>query len=373
MRILPTLLCQSGMRLGKTIFTDKGQVLVGVHVSLTDNMIRKLSQMGIQHLYIDDPRTDDIHIVDPIQEETRLLLSSSLSKVFEKFGATAGISSAAPDSFSTMSKFFVEGMSRVIDDLQTLNNDHVMVSTLNQVLPSSMEQHFTQKALNMCIHATKLAMAEGSFNREELMNIGLSALLYDVGSVHLPLQLLQKADHLTQNEYLEIKKHPEYGFQLLKNEAGIPEVAALCALQHHERINGSGYPYGLTKDEIHPYARWIGMLDSYDALIHPRSYRQALPPNLALEALYAGAGTLYDIDMVRLFRNHVAIFPIGLSVSLSSGDKGVVSQLNFKSMQRPVIRVLKNASGEDLKEPYEIDLSRKLNIVITKIGEQTMV
>jgi HD-GYP domain-containing protein (c-di-GMP phosphodiesterase class II) len=373
MRILPTMMCQSGMFLGKAIYTEEGQVLVGHRVELTDNMIRKLSQLGIDYLHIDDPRTDDILIEDPIHEETRSMLRFSLGKIFERFGATAGISFSRITTTSSIGKLFQEGMSRVIDDLYSHKNDAVMLTSLNLLPPNNMEQHFCQNALNVCVYVTKLAMADGSFNRDELMSIGLGALLHDVGNVNIPLQLLEKKAHLTPNEFMEIKKHTEYGFQLLKDEIGIPLIAANCALQHHERMNGSGYPYGLAGDQIHPYARYIGMFDSYDAMIHPRSYRQAMPPHHALEVLYANAGTLYDINMVKLFRNNVAIFPLGLSVSLSTGEKGIVSRLNLSSMQRPVVRVLRDASGIELKEPYEIDLSYTLNIIINEIGEQLVV
>jgi HD-GYP domain-containing protein (c-di-GMP phosphodiesterase class II) len=372
MRIIPTALCQQGMRLGKAIFSEEGQILVGYQVELSNSMIRKLSQMGVDYLYIDDPRTDDIHIEDPIRDETRLILRNSLSKVFARFSPKVG-GSSNPNSATIASRHFIEGMDRVIDDLQAHKDQAVMLTTLNMLPPSNMEQHFCQNALNVCVYATKLAMAEGGYNRDELMAIGLGALLHDVGSVQIAPQILEKNFRLTSNEFLEIQKHTEFGFQMLKDEIGIPLLSAHCALQHHERMDGSGYPYGLRGEQIHPYARWIGLLDSYDAMIHPRSYRQAIAPHHALEVLYANAGKLYDIDKVKLFRNNVAIYPLGLSVSLSTGDKGIVSKLNSHSMQRPVVRVLRNPAGEDLNEPYEVDLSQKLFVMIDEIGEQLVV
>lgn len=372
MRIIPTHLCQQGMLLGKAILSEESHILVGYHVELTNSMIRKLSQMGIDYLYIDDPRTDDIHIEDPIREDTRLILRNSLGKVFARFSPKTG-GSSNPKFTSIDSRQFLEGMNRVIADLQALKNEAVMLTTLNMVPPTNMEQHFCQNALNVCVYATKLAMSEGRYNYDELMAIGLGALLHDVGSIQIASQILEKKSGLTPNEFLEIQKHTEFGFQMLKDEAGIPLLSAHCALQHHERVDGSGYPYGLRGEQIHPYARWIGLLDSYDAMIHPRSYRQAIAPHHALEVLYANAGKLYDIDKVKLFRNNVAIYPLGLSVSLSTGEKGIVSKLNSHSMQRPVVRVLRNAAGVDLKEPYEVDLSQKLFIMIDEIGEQLVV
>ncbi|MCD1258726.1 HD-GYP domain-containing protein [Paenibacillus athensensis] len=373
MRIIPTAICQPGMRLGKAIFTEEGQVLVGYRVELTAGMLRKLSQLGIDYLYIEDPRTEDIHIEDPIHEETRRLLRGSLGRVFEKFGATSGLSGMQRSSSNSMGKLFLEGMSRVIDDLQQHRHEAVMLTTLNMVPAANLEQHFCQNALNVCVYATRLAIMQGTYSRDELMTIGLGALLHDVGSVQIPAQLLQKNAKLTPNEFAEIQKHAEYGFMMLKDEIGIPLLSAQCALQHHERMDGSGYPFRLKGDQIHPYARWVGLFDSYDAMIHSRTYRQALAPHTALEVLYANAGKLYDIDMVKLFRNNVAIYPLGLSVSLSTGEKGIVSRLNNHSMQRPIVRVLRDAGGLELKEPYEIDLSRTLNIMVEEIGEQLVV
>jgi HD-GYP domain-containing protein (c-di-GMP phosphodiesterase class II) len=372
MRILPTTMCQSGMRLAKPIYTEEGHVLVGHQVELTNSMLRKLSQLGVNYLYIEDSRTEDILIKDPLHDQTRSLLRTSLGQIFERFGATVGISSNAHSSDS-MGRLFQEGMSRVIDDLYGHKDEAVMLAAINLTAPNNMEQHFSQNALNVCIVATKLAIQEGSFTRDDLMTIGMGALLHDVGNVHITKQILEKKAPLTSNEFMEVQKHAEYGFQLLKDTFGVPLVAAHCALQHHERMNGSGYPYGLVGEQIHPYARWIGMLDSYDAMIHPRSYRNAMTPNHALEVLYGNAGTLYDINMVKLFRNNVAIFPLGLSVSLSTGEKGIVSRINPSSMQRPVVRVLRDAAGQELRSPYEIDLSRTLNIIINEVGEQLLV
>ncbi|RTE10074.1 HD-GYP domain-containing protein [Paenibacillus whitsoniae] len=370
MRIIPTILCQPGYRLGKTIFNDEGQVLVGYRVELTSSMLKKLSQLGIDYLYIEDPRTDDIHIEDPIQEETRMQLRNSLGKVFEKFSPTVKFGN---DSFVSYGKLFLETMSRVIEDLQYRKKDAVMLTTLNMMPASNMEQHFCQNAMNVCMYATKLAIMQGTYTNDDLMSIGLGALLHDVGSVQLPLQLLQKKAGLTPNEYMEIQKHALYGFQMLKDEVGIPLLSAQCALQHHERLDGSGYPFNLKGNQIHPYARLIGILDSYDAMVHTRNYRKAIPPHHALEILYANAGKLYDIEMVKLFRNNVAIYPLGLSVSLSTGESGIVSRLNSHSMQRPVVRVLRTASGIELKDPYEVDLSRTLNVMIEEVGEQLVV
>lgn len=354
------------MRLGKQIFSEDGQVLVGYRIELTQTMILKLARMGVDYLYIEDAQTEDILIEEPIREETRALLRQSLSRIYAKFGASSSFSSI--NESATLSRLLHEGMQRVIDDLSFDKRDMVTLTTLNMAPPTALSRHFCQNAINVCVYATKLGMLQG-YTQDELMEFGLGALLHDVGSTQLQAKLLQSSSKLTPGEYAEIQKHTELGFRMLKDEAGIPLLAATVALQHHERIDGSGYPYNLRGAQIHEFARWIGLLDSYDAMTHPRAYRNAIAPHHALEILYVNAGSLYDINKVALFRNKVAIFPAGLSVTLSTGEKGVVSKQNPFILSRPIVRVLKNERGEALKEPYEIDLSRALHIMINDIGE----
>ncbi len=109
------------------------------------------------------------------------------------------------------------------------------------------------------------------------------------------------------------------------------------------------------------------MVDSYDAMTSNRIYRKAMLPHRALEVLFTGAGTLYDKNKIELFRDKLAIYPIGAGVALSTLEKGVVVDLNSVSPQRPIIRILQDAAGQKLEVPYEIDLSKKLSVMIVDV------
>ncbi|MDF2667968.1 MAG: histidine kinase [Paenibacillus sp.] len=363
MRLIPTHLCVPGMRLGKPIFNSEGQILVGYQYQLSQNVINKLQKMGIEYLHIEDTHTDDIIIEDLIKEETRINLRSTLLHILDRVAST---SYDPRTSNGQLYKLCSKSVSMVVDDLQ--HHDTIMLMNMNVFQSSAYEQHFIQKSMNICVYATKFGMLEG-YNREELDAFSLGALLHDIGNLKIPREILTKKSTLSPAEFAEIKKHTEYGFKLLKEEPGIPIEVAYCAMQHHERINGTGYLHGLKGDEIHPYAQWIGLFDTYDSLTHPRAHREAMLPHQAIEVLYGGAGTLFDIHKVRQFRNRVALFPIGLSVELNSGETGIVSKINNEFKHRPVVRVLRNPYGEPLKQPYEIDLSRHLNIMIFRVGE----
>lgn len=366
MRLIPIHMCQPGMSLGKPIFNSEGQVLLGGHFKLTQPVIARLQKMGIDYVYIEDPHTDDILVEEGIKEETRIQLRSTLQTIME------AVSSSTFDArrfvSSPFSKPCFKSVEMVMGDLRHDKTDAFMHMNMHVFPSNDYTQHFIQKSMNVCVYATMIGMAEG-YVGDDLIAFSLGALLHDIGSLKISREILNKQGTLSPFEFEEVKKHPEYGFKLLKDEPGIPLVAAHCALQHHERVDGSGYPYGLKKHEIHSFAQWIGLLETYDSLTHPRAYREALLPHQAIEILYGGAGTLYDIDKVKFFRNKVSIFPLGLTVLLSSGESGIVSKVIPEFKHRPVVRVLKNPRGETLKQPYEIDLSRNLSIMIERVGE----
>jgi HD-GYP domain-containing protein (c-di-GMP phosphodiesterase class II) len=179
----------------------------------------------------------------------------------------------------------------------------------------------------------------------------------------IPLDILLKPGKLTQEEYEIIKQHAEVGFQMLRKVQTMPLLVAHCAYQHHERLNGSGYPRGITGDNIHLYGKIIAVADVFDAITSNRVYRQAMLPHEALEILYSGIDTLYDKEIVQAFKKSIVLYPTGLGVTLSSGEKGIVCRQNKGLNERPIIRVLEK-NGEDVI-PYELDLKINLATLIT--------
>lgn len=361
MRLLPISVCKPGMRLGKRIYNEEGLVLLAEHVELTDMMLKRLEQHGIDFLYIDDPRTDDIVIPELLSDETRFAATKVIRTHFRRMMDEANRKKAV--QAGTLSKDFKQIMSLMIDDLSRHKDAMVMLTTM-QITDHYLFQH----SMNVCIYSTLLGLSSG-YNRDELMAIGLGALLHDIGKTQVDFSALKKPGRLTEEEFAEIKRHAMLGFQILKEEPNIPLLSAHCALQHHERLDGSGYPRGIKGEEIHDYARWIGLVDAYDAMTTHRVYRSAMLPHQVMDILYAEAGTKFETAKIELFRDKIAIYPLGVTVTLNSGESGVVVDLNASYPHRPVIRVLQDAKGEDLEAPYEIDLSKQLSVMIQSVNE----
>ena len=193
----------------------------------------------------------------------------------------------------------------------------------------------------------------------------MGAILHDVGKMNIPFEILGKPGKLTEEEFEMVKKHPEYGFQLLKNIHTVSLHVAHCAYQHHERIDGSGYPRGLKGDEIHELGKIIAVADVFDAVTSNRVYRNAMLPHEGLEILYAGAGNQFEVSIVEAFRRAVAIYPMGLTVELNDDRKGVISGQNIGIGDRPIVRIIEEM-GNPLQESYEINLKNQPHLIITR-------
>lgn len=356
------------MRLGKAVYSPEGNTLLRAEAELTESIIRRLDKLGFDFLYIQDSRTEDIVVPEPISEETRRAAFAAVYNAFRKFGEDFGPGSFSEHSAATRS--IAKVMQMIHDDLAANPPEMIELMNINVMKPDEWESHYCNNAINSSIYTTLIAAMQ-QYSEEEKIAFGLAALLHDVGNARVPASILHKTEPLTMHEIKEIQKHAELGFELLKNDLYVPTHALQVIMQHHERIDGSGYPNHLEGEEILDDARWLGLIDSYDAMTNPRCYRPAMLPHQALEVLYASSGTLYDKKKVELFRDHTAIYPTGIFVTLSTGERGIVSRIHPNFKQRPVVRILYNEAGEPVKTPYEIDLSTHLSIMIDSIAGES--
>lgn len=361
MRLVSTRSCKPGAKLGKAIFGETGQVLLGKDVELTERLLHRLEEYGISLIYIEDPLTEDVVIEGVISDELRREVTQTVRGEFRKMmndtlRTTKSIN--PPDLAST----FKSLINSVIDELTSTSQAMIMLTDM-QVSDHYLYQH----SLNVCLYATQLGLSYG-YNRNDLYMLSLGALMHDIGKTKIPRELLLKPGKLTVEEYEEVKKHAELGFDILRGMPNIPLLSAHCAFQHHERLDGSGYPRGLKGGEIHDFARWVGIVDVFDAMTTHRVYRRAMLPHEAVEILYTGSTNHFDRDKLSWFRDKIAIYPLGIEVTLNTGEIGVVVDLNANIPHRPIVRVVELEEGGPVAVPYEVDLSKKLSVMITDVN-----
>lgn len=356
MRLVTVKSLKENIKLAKPVYNEKGNVLISEGISLTERMINRLIELGVTFVYIEDDSVEDIDFESPISQETRAKAMGAMDEAFK-----------AVQNDKDLTKAFVfdklgQKFSSVVRDLLSdIKNHPQAISLLSDVY--SYDNYIFTHSLNVTIYTLALSL-KLNLPQKNIEEIGLGAMLHDVGKMMVPLDILLKPGRLTDSEFVVIKQHAEDGFNILRRVPNIPLVAAHCAYQHHERLDGSGYPRGLEGDKIHYYSKIIGITDVYDAVTTNRVYRAAMLPHEGLEILYAGSGTQFDKDLVEAFRRSVAVYPVGLTCYLSDGRKGIVVRQNEGLSERPIIRVTEE--NNEVCKPYEIDLKEELSVVITE-------
>jgi HD-GYP domain-containing protein (c-di-GMP phosphodiesterase class II) len=211
------------------------------------------------------------------------------------------------------------------------------------------------------------------YNASKLKELGIGALMHDVGKTRLDNSLLNKPGDLTPEEYQEIKRHPEYGFDILRHYDEFSLLSAHIAFQHHERWDGQGYPRKLTGHDIHQYARITAAADVFDALMADRPYRSSYSLNQTLQIMKRMAGIYLDPDCVNALIANIAVYPIGTIVELNSGNIGIVVDTNKQHPTRPVVKVVYDNYYRRLSQPHEVDLSKMNTVMVIRvISEQEL-
>ncbi len=192
---------------------------------------------------------------------------------------------------------------------------------------------------------------------EELAILTMGAILHDVGKMRVPQTILNKKERLTDDEYRIMKQHTVYGYQLINECKQLNLRSALIALQHHERENGGGYPFGISGDRIDPLSKIVAIADVFHALTSDRVYRNASPFYEILHQMYTGTLGSFETGILLTFTRRIMNGLIGCKVELSDGRSGQIVMIPPMDPTRPLIQ-----SGDAF-----IDLARASNVQLERI------
>jgi len=344
-----------GLVVGKDILNADGDVLLRWGIVLTDKYIKRLIELNIYSVYVENPYLEDIVIPEPINERIRVKAIKILKDNFLKIRVNKLLD---VEAFSVIA-------NAIVDDVCASRNLLIHLTDIR-----AYDDYTFGHSVNVAILAAFAGIGVG-YEKTKLRELALGGLLHDVGKMFIPREILNKPAKLTEDEMTVMKGHAFLGFELLrKNNPEISLLVAHMAFQHHERPNGSGYPRGLQGEEIHEYANIIAIADVYDALTSDRPYRKGILPNEAYEVLLELTRTQVDIDLLKIFFKYIAIYPIGSVVQLNTGEVGVVINVHPQSTLRPKVRIVLDNSGNAVQKVYEIDLEFRLTQFIIKVFKE---
>ena len=211
-------------------------------------------------------------------------------------------------------------------------------------------------AFKVSMLTIELATSMG-LSKRETQDLGLAAVIQDVGMNHLPVDVLNKKTPLTPAEMERIYEHPYNSAEIIEKSETVPGHITDVVIESHERLNGSGYPKGLKDDEISVKGKILSVANVYAALISPRPYRPAFDPYYAMTTLFRYAQhRLFDNQIVRKLVEALALFPVGTYVKLDSGEIARVASANEKAYSEPMVNIMLDAVGTLLDRPQRVDL-----------------
>jgi HD-GYP domain-containing protein (c-di-GMP phosphodiesterase class II) len=334
-------------------------------------IILKLKEYGVRYVTIDPTLGKDVNTTEgdalPTPQKERLRSGGQRVQKFAGLEEDLGRAQMVRTEAMTMVESIFEGVKtgapinsvtvkRTVTTLMDiiLHNYDPFLSVLHM---RQYDANLFVHAVNVCAFALIIGKSQG-FDKPRLECLGVGALLHDVGKLRLPRNLFRKQGAYTPQERQLIQQHPLLGATILAEAQDIREESRRIVLEHHERIDGSGYPAGRHGLEISPLSEIVSIVDIYDAMLSGREGRPVLPPTQAIRELYKyGLKGHCDRGWIERTIRCLGIYPIGSLVELSTGERGVVVQVNPLDALRPTVKIVWNPTGQAYPVPVMLDLS----------------
>jgi putative nucleotidyltransferase with HDIG domain len=341
----------------------------------SDQQIEKILKAGVRELIIDTSRGCDVAVapvlddlptqiddavldiaLEPPQgEEAQLSLEEEMHRAAEVRENANRVVTGIMEDVRLGKQIEIEKVNPVVEEMvaSVLSNQDALLG-LTRI--RQMDQYTFEHSVSVSVLLTTFGKHLG-LSREELVDLGIGGLLHDIGKIKTPQHILNKPGKLTDEELMIMRRHVVYSREILGRTPGVPEIALKVAAEHHERVDGSGYPDGKDIGAISLYGQMAAIVDVYDAITADRCYHKGMTPHQALQRLMSWGKSHLNSELVQRFIHCVGIYPIGTLVALSNGNFAVVMEKGLRGLLLPKIRIFFDPVSRRFLEPEDVDLS----------------
>ena len=327
--LLPIELVNPGMKTADVVFNKEGNILLWDGVTLDSLTIQRLKNVGIDEIYVqlDKPQEmSGFNYDEDSPERFRVEYKNDLNSTKQIF-----------QSISSGRRIDVEATDKIVDSIvKKSESNRNIIDTITEV--RSVDEYTYYHSINVSM----LCMIIGKWLRLDeyhIRNLTQAGLLHDIGKSKISPELLKKPGKLTEDEFNEMKRHSEYGYNIVRESEDVPPEVAKAILTHHEKEDGSGYPMGLTGNQLNLYSKIITVADIFDAMTANRSYKSKDTPFKVFELMQHGSFGVLDPIVLNVFLDNITTYYIGAKVLLNTGENGVVIFMNKSNLSRPVVQV----------------------------------
>ncbi|MBR5316862.1 MAG: HD domain-containing protein [Lachnospiraceae bacterium] len=349
MRKILVELIKDGDILARDLFSSSGVVLMSEGTRLKKEYVPRLLELGVAQVYIAEKENDEKSSGSIIEDEVKAQCGEMVRNTIEKY------TYATTDELKEMVKVADEIITDILNEPEIMYN----VSCVREK-SDALYQH----SVNVAAISTLIAL-RAKLPKEKVKEITIGALLHDIGYTTVTADIdgldIYNCDDKIRKE---VMYHVVYGYTDVEKKDWVSKTVKDIILHHHERMDGTGYPFHKKEKQLRQEVRIVSLCDQFDSMI----YGNLMPRYKvrdAMDYIMSQAGVKFDFSLVQLFMESVAAYPIGITVITNEGDTAVVIRQNFKFPTRPVIRLLANAEGVPYTENEERDLTKCLTLFIT--------
>jgi HD-GYP domain-containing protein (c-di-GMP phosphodiesterase class II) len=360
-RLIPSRKIRDGVELARDIVAGPPGTapLLRAGVRLSARYAELLPKSGIGSVWIEDDLGEAIEVAEPLTPETRAKVHRATGDAITAAGTALRTGSGMPTSV-------VESLSHValamVDDLLDAPDAALVLEDLS-AFDDYTHKHSVQVTVLGLLIARRLWSTDGWIDYrgrrrkdrldDRMRKLGLGLLVHDVGKLAVPPEILNKPGRLTDPEMEIMKTHAVAGVELLR-PADLSPLALSVVRDHHERIDGSGYPEGLHGAQVQEFPRIAAVADVYDAVTSERIYKPAAPPHVGVGVINSSAGAQFCPSVVRAFRAVVMPYPVGHEIKLPDGRAAVVAAVDPDAPEVPTVRVKRR---EGVVEEFVVDMA----------------
>lgn len=322
--VIPLSEAMPGMLIAEPIRNIKtGLIYVGENQELTADIIQRLETNHIDEVRIFVNTWDDVWKISKETKEHYQKCTETAKKLLNQIAYENVVDFVA----------FKEVKEEIAEHF---NDNYKMIGCIN--LFKMADSYTYTHSINVALLSTLIGKWM-KFGQQALDHLMLAGLFHDIGKMRIDKEILNKPDKLTDEEFEEVKKHPIYSYELLQNNTEIPMDVKIGVLMHHERMDGSGYPYGVYNENINDIAKILAVADAYDAMISERPYQKKRSPFEVMQLMQEGVFGKLDTKILLTFLSNIATYYIGTYVTLNTGEIGEVVAINPSCVYRPIIKI----------------------------------
>ncbi len=315
--------CKPGVQIAEDIYNDSGVLIAAENMILDENTINRIENLGIIRVKVYE-NNDDMIVVSGTE-----LFRAQYDDNVETLKSIL-------HDISTGRDIGPDRVNHATDSIIfRINENRDIVNCVNDMHDS--EEYLYTHSVNVSL----LSMLIGKwmkYDYRRMKSLVTSAYLHDIGKIKIAPEILNKPGRLTEAEYDEVKKHSSYGFKIVEQMPEMNDDILKGILMHHEREDGSGYPFGLKGQQIHPFAKIIAVADMYDAMTSNKAYRKMICPFDVIENIEKDYFGILDHRVVSVFLHNIASYYIGDFVKLSNGDIGEIIYINQNNVSKPILK-----------------------------------